>query len=165
MKIAYPGTFDPITNGHLDIIERAASKFEEVVVLVLNNSAKKPLFSLEERILLIEESISRFSNVKVDYYGGLLVEYLNQNQIGSIVKGLRAFTDFEYEFQMASMNHHLSPKIETLFLMTNNKYSYVSSSIVKEAAKYGADIEALVPGHVNAAMIQKFKGGFMDDNR
>lgn len=160
MNVVYPGSFDPITNGHLDIIRRAASKFDEVVVLILNNPAKKPLFSLEERIRFIQEALTDCDNIRVDSSEGLLVDYLNQNKINCIVKGLRAFSDFEYEFQMALMNHHLSPNIETFFLMTSSTYSYVSSSVVKEAAKFGADVSGIVPKHVNEAIVEKFKGAF-----
>jgi len=158
MKVVYPGSFDPITLGHLDIIQRASSKFDEVVVLILNNPSKKVMFDVSQRISFIEEAIKNYDNVIVDSYDGLLVEYLRINRIDSIVKGLRAFTDFEYEFQMALMNHYLEPDMETFFLMTSNKYSFVSSSMVKEASKFGADISALVPKHVNEAIISKIRG-------
>ncbi|MBR2405284.1 MAG: pantetheine-phosphate adenylyltransferase [Clostridia bacterium] len=146
MRIAvYPGSFDPMTNGHLDIIKRAAKTFDKVYVAILTNSAKKPCFSLEQRIDWLTRATADLGNVEIDSFSGLLVNYANQIGASIIIKGLRAVSDFEYEFQMALTNRALSPNIETMFLMTNGKYSYLSSSIVKEIAKLGGSLSGLVP--------------------
>src|SRR5690625_3579237 len=129
-----PGSFDPITNGHLDIIQRGAQIFDEVIVAVFNNQTKSPLFTLEERIYLIEQSVQSIPNVRVDASDGLLINYCQQKNAQVILRGLRAVSDFEYEMQITSMNRKLDAKIETFFMMTNTKYSYLSSSIVKEVA-------------------------------
>lgn len=155
-KAIYPGSFDPITNGHLDIIERAAKIFDEVIVVVLPNVSKNNLFTLEERVNLIKTVTKKFSNVSIDSYSGLLVDYANKNNITNIVKGLRAVSDFEYEFQMALMNKKLNPDVETVFLMTSNNNSYLSSSIVKEVVKYGGCISDLVPPEVEKEMIKRY---------
>ncbi len=156
MKIGiYPGSFDPITNGHLDIIQRASNICDEVVVSVLKNTSKNPMFTLEERVELIKEVVKPFSNVRVDCFSGLLVDYLRENQAKVIIKGLRAVSDFEYEFQMALMNRKLAPDIETIFLMTSSKNSYLSSSLVKEVAKFGGCIEGLVPEVIKKAIVKK----------
>ncbi|MEW8971138.1 pantetheine-phosphate adenylyltransferase [Mesobacillus jeotgali] len=152
-----PGSFDPITLGHLDIITRAAKVFDELYVVVLNNSSKKPLFSVEERIELIEQVTKGIANVKVDSFQGLLVDYAESVNADAIIRGLRAVSDFEYEMQITSMNRVLSDKIETFFIMTNNQYSFLSSSIVKEVAKYDGKISELVPPEVEAALLTKFK--------
>lgn len=158
VKIAVvPGSFDPITNGHLDIINRGAAVFGQVNVVVLNNSSKNPLFSVEERMELIKEATSHLSNVKVDTYSGLLMDYAEGVNASAIIRGLRAVSDFEYEMQITSMNRVLNDEIETFFIMTKNQYSFLSSSIVKEVAKYGGKIEELVPPQVEAALRQKFK--------
>lgn len=146
MTIAiYPGSFDPVTNGHIDIIVRAGLVFEQIIVTVMDNPRKTPAFTLEERLEMLRESTKGMRNVEVDYYHGLLIDYVNQKKAKIIVKGLRAMSDFEFEFQMALINRKLSKEIETMFMMTNNKYSYLSSSIVKEIASYGGDIRELVP--------------------
>ena len=146
MRIAvYPGSFDPMTNGHLDIIKRAAKTFDKVYVAILTNSAKKPCFSLKQRIDWLTRATADLDNVEIDSFSGLLVNYANQVGASIIIKGLRAVSDFEYEFQMALTNRALSPNIETMFLMTNGKYSYLSSSIVKEIAKLGGSLNGLVP--------------------
>lgn len=141
----YPGSFDPITLGHLDIIKRASRVFDKVYVSILVNSAKTPAFSLKQRIEWIKRVTSEYENVEIDSFSGLLVEYIEQKQANIIVKGLRAVSDFEYEFQMALMNHKLNKNVETMFMMTSAKYSYLSSSIVKEVARHGGDLNDLVP--------------------
>jgi len=152
-----PGSFDPITNGHLDIIKRGASVFDKVYVVILNNSSKKPLFSVEERKQLIEEVTKNIPNVIVDSFQGLLVDYASNVNANAIIRGLRAVSDFEYEMQITSMNRVLNEKIETFFIMTNNQYSFLSSSIVKEAAKYNGRISDLVPKAVEDALRKKYK--------
>lgn len=151
-----PGSFDPITNGHLDIIVRGAKFFDEVYVSVLNNSTKAPLFSVKERIELISNVTKHIPNVKVDSFDGLLIDYAKSVKANALIRGLRAVSDFEYEMQNASMNRYLEADIETLFMMTNNQYSFLSSSIVKEVAKYGGDISELVPPVVADALRQKY---------
>ncbi|QOR68891.1 pantetheine-phosphate adenylyltransferase [Cytobacillus suaedae] len=151
-----PGSFDPITYGHLDIIRRGAKVFDTVYVVILNNSSKKPLFSLEERIALIQEVTKGIDNVIVDSHSGLLIDYARNKQASTILRGLRAVSDFEYEMQITSMNRVLDENIETFFMMTNNQYSFLSSSIVKEVAKYKGDISELVPKAVENALLKKF---------
>lgn len=150
-----PGSFDPITNGHLDIIQRGAKVFDKVYVVILSNSSKQPLFSVEERAALIRKVTEHIPNVEVDYYQGLLVDYAKAVGAKAILRGLRAVSDFEYEMQITSMNRVLSDELETFFMMTNSQYSFLSSSIVKEVAKYGADISELVPKEVEAALTEK----------
>jgi pantetheine-phosphate adenylyltransferase len=142
-----PGSFDPVTNGHLDIIGRACKLYDEVVVAVLINPTKSGLFSVPERMDLLREATSDFGNVIVEAFGGLLVDFCKQRDIAVIVKGLRAVSDFDYELQMAQMNHSLAG-VETLFMTTNPEFSFLSSSLVKEVAKYGGDVSGLVPEHV-----------------
>ncbi|MGL6030884.1 MAG: pantetheine-phosphate adenylyltransferase [Kurthia gibsonii] len=157
-KIAVvPGSFDPITNGHLDIIQRAADIFDVVYVAVMNNSAKKPLFNVEERIDLIQQVTKDMPNVKVESSSGLLIHYAKEKNAHVIVRGLRAVSDFEYEMQITSMNRYLDHHIETFFIMTKNQHSFLSSSIVKEVSQYGGDIESLVPAIVDKALKEKFK--------
>ncbi|EBF5744300.1 pantetheine-phosphate adenylyltransferase [Listeria monocytogenes] len=157
-KIAViPGTFDPITNGHLDIIERAAKIFDVLYVSVLNNSSKKPLFTIEERMEMIRQVTAHLPNVQVESASGLTVDYAATRGATAIVRGLRAVSDFEYEMQIASMNRTLNADIETFFVMTNTKYSFLSSSMVKEVAQYQGDISELVPEIVNEAVQAKFK--------
>jgi pantetheine-phosphate adenylyltransferase len=151
-----PGSFDPITFGHLDIIQRAADVFSEVYVVVLVNSAKNALFTVEERMKLIRQATAHLPNVKVDEYHGLTVEYAESVSASAIIRGLRAVSDFEYEMKITSMNRLLDNKVETFFIMTRNQYSFLSSSIVKEVAKYGGDISELVPAVVVKAMREKF---------
>lgn len=152
-----PGSFDPITYGHLDIIKRGAKVFDEVYVVVLNNTSKKPLFTVEERKNLIKEVTKEIPNVKVDEFHGLLVEYAKNVNANAIIRGLRAVSDFEYEMQITSMNRVLNEDIETFFIMTNNQYSFLSSSIVKEVAHYDGQISELVPPIVERALHEKFK--------
>ncbi|WP_313891391.1 pantetheine-phosphate adenylyltransferase [Psychrobacillus sp.] len=156
-KIAVvPGTFDPITNGHLDIINRGSAIFGKVYVVVLNNSSKHPLFSVEERIQLIKEATAHLPNVTVETSQGLLIDYAESVNASVIIRGLRAVSDFEYEMQITSMNRVLNDEIETFFIMTKNQYSFLSSSIVKEVAKYGGYIGELVPKHVESALKLKY---------
>ncbi|MEK5039669.1 pantetheine-phosphate adenylyltransferase [Sporosarcina sp. FSL K6-3457] len=157
-KIAVvPGSFDPLTNGHLDIIKRAARVFDEVNVVVMNNSAKNSLFTAEERIELIRVVTASIPNVKVEASAGLMIDYAKSIGATAVVRGLRAVTDFEYEMQITSMNRVLDESIETFFIMTNNQYSFLSSSIVKEVAKYGGAISELVPKQVEEALKKKFE--------
>lgn len=151
-----PGSFDPFTNGHLDIVERGAQIFDEIYVTVFNNSGKSPLFSVEERVALIEESTKHLPNIKVESSDFLLVDYAVEKKASAVLRGLRAVSDFEYEMQITSMNRKLQPDIETLFIMTNNQYSFLSSSMVKEAAKYNGNITGLVPDVVEAALKKKY---------
>lgn len=145
MRAIYPGSFDPVTFGHLDIIRRAASLVDELIVGVLNNNAKSPLFSVEERVKMLVEVTKDINNVKIVPFEGLLVDFANRMGADMVVRGLRAITDFEYELQMAQTNHKLSPSVETIFLTTSLEYSYLSSTIVKEVAVFGGDISQFVP--------------------
>jgi len=149
-----PGTFDPVTNGHLDIVGRAAGLFDRVVVGVVENPDKEPLFSVSERVEMIREAVSELDNVEVDSFSGLLVDYARSREVGAIVKGLRAVTDFDYELQMAQMNRHLG-EVETCFVPTSPKWSYLSSSLVKEVARFGGDVSSLVPEHVARRLKEK----------
>jgi pantetheine-phosphate adenylyltransferase len=153
-----PGTFDPVTNGHLDIIERAAERFDAVIVGVLDNPAKQPLFGVEERVQMLKDVTSGFGNVEVDPFSGLLVEYATRKGAGVVVKGLRAVTDFEFEIQMAQMNHQLTG-LETLFMPTSPSWSFLSSSLVKEVARFGGDVSGLVPKIVNERLTEALSGG------
>lgn len=156
-RAIYPGSFDPPTLGHLDIIDRASKIVDELVVGVLNNSAKNSLFSLEERVSMIKEMTESLPNVKVASFGGLLVDYMDEIDATIIVRGLRAVTDFEYELQIAQTNHVENPKVETIFLTTSLQYSYLSSSIVKEFASYGGDISKFVPKQFIDRIYDKYK--------
>ncbi|MFC0558722.1 pantetheine-phosphate adenylyltransferase [Halalkalibacter alkalisediminis] len=151
-----PGSFDPVTLGHLDIITRGASVFDKVIVAVLHNRNKQPMFSIEERVSLLQEATKDLPNVEIDSFNGLLIDYMKEKKANTIIRGLRAVSDFEYEMQAASINKKLGPEIETFFMMTNNHYSYLSSSIVKEVAKYDADVSDIVPDVVAKALKQKF---------
>ena len=152
-----PGSFDPITNGHLDIITRASNLFDKVIVLVVANPNKKPTFTLQERKELTKKSTSHLENVDVDIYEGLLADYVKNNKINVIVKGLRAMSDFEYEFQMALTNKSLVPTAETVFLNTNGKYLFTSSSLVRELAAFGGDISGFVPPCVHDEIKKHFE--------
>ena len=152
-----PGTFDPVTNGHLDIIERAAERFDALVVAVLDNPTKQPLFSAEERVGMLKEATVGVANLEVTAFSGLLVEYATRRGIGVIVKGLRAVTDFEYEIQMAQMNHRLSG-VETMFMTTSPQWSFLSSSLVKEVARFGGDVSGLVPPAVAERLAERLGG-------
>ena len=156
MRIAiYPGSFDPITNGHLDIIKRASKLYDRLIVGVLNNSSKTPFFAATERKVMIDEQISDLPNVSCDIFDGLLVDFARMNGASVIVKGLRTVADFEYEFQMALLNKALDSDFETVFMMTDSKYSYISSSMVKEVAKYNGSLEGFVPPEVIAKIKEK----------
>ena len=155
-RAVYPGSFDPITFGHLDIIERSAKMVDELVIGVLCNSAKNSLFSLEERVNMIKEITKNIPNVRVESFDGLLVDYVNEIGATIIIRGLRAVTDFEYELQIAQTNHVQNENIETIFLTTNLKYSYLSSTIVKEFASYGGDISKFVPEEIIDQIYAKY---------
>jgi len=158
MKSAiYPGTFDPITNGHMDVLERALTIFDEVTIVVAENSQKKTLFSNEERVSIIRESVAHDKRIKVELFeGGLLVKYAEKLGVNAIIRGLRQVADFEYEFQIALMNRHLYPHITTVFLMPDEKYTYLTSSIIREVARLGGDISDFVPKPALNALKSKF---------
>ncbi|EEG77203.1 pantetheine-phosphate adenylyltransferase [Dethiobacter alkaliphilus] len=153
----YPGSFDPVTNGHRDIIERASRVFDKVVVSVLENPRKQPMFTIEERVEMLKMITNSYENVEVDSFQGLLIDYAKQKNSNIVVKGLRAMSDFEFEFQMALINRKLDSRLETMFMMTNNRYSYVSSSIVKEIGSYGGDICELVPNEVYNIIMRRLR--------
>ncbi len=158
MKIAvYPGSFDPVTSGHVDVIERAARLFDRVIVAVIRNPDKSPLFSFKDRMEMLKASVPHLGNVEIDSFDGLLVEYVRGKKACAVVRGLRAVSDFDYEFQMALTNRRMAPEIETAFLMTDYKYSYLSSSFVKQIAGLGGDVSGLVPAAV-VAHLKKKKG-------
>lgn len=157
-KIAiYPGSFDPITYGHIDIIDRACLLFDEVYVSVAVNLQKKPLLSESQRVELIRDSVKHIESVKVESFDGLLVDYAAKKGASAVIRGLRAVSDFEYELQMALMNRKLDETIVTVFLMPHEKYSYLNSSIVKEVARFGGDIDSFVPPHVKEVLIKELK--------
>ena len=158
-RAIYPGSFDPVTLGHMDIISRAAKVVDELIVAVLINSAKKPLFSVEERVSMLEEMTRDIPNVKVKSFDGLLVEYAENEKADFIVRGLRAVTDFEYELQIAQSNHIVNPRVDTLFLTTSLEYAYLSSTIVKEIASYGGDISHFVPEQLMERIYTKYNNG------
>lgn len=151
----YPGSFDPLTNGHVDIILRGSKIFDRIVVAILENVEKTPLFGLEERIEIAREVFKQQSNVEVDEFGGLLVDYVEQRGADVIVRGLRAISDFEYELQMALMNHRLNPQVETVFMMPTEPYTYVSSKLVKEVVTLGGSVSGLVPETVERLLRKK----------
>ena len=151
-----PGTFDPITSGHLDVIARASQLVDEVVVAVADSQKKGPLFTLEERVELVRQATAHLPNVRVEHFKGLLVDFAKELDATVVVKGLRAITDFEYEFQMTAMNYQLSPQLETLFIMSPPQYMYLSSSIVREISKMGGDIQQFVPPCVYEALKKKY---------
>ena len=158
MKIAiYPGSFDPVTNGHLDIIERSSKMVDKLIVSVLNNGSKNPLFTTEERVEMLKKVTSEFKNVEVRSFSGLLVDFASQTGASIIIRGLRAITDFEYELQMTQTNHILNSDVDTIFLTTSIEYSYLSSSTVKEVARCGGDISKFLPEYVAKQVYDKFK--------
>lgn len=154
-RAIYPGSFDPVTNGHLDIIDRASKVFDHLIVAVLENPRKNALFAMKERVYMLESIVDGYNNVEVVCYKGLLIDYAQSRNAPIIIKGLRAISDFEFEFQMALVNRKLNCNVETMFMMTNNMYSYISSSIVKEVAGYGGDIRDLVPPQVYQLIKEK----------
>lgn len=154
-RAVYPGSFDPVTKGHLDVIERSAALVDELIVAVLKNNAKTPLFSVEERVKMLKDVTKELPNVEIKSFDGLLIDFARENQAQVIVRGLRAVTDFEYELQMAQMNRVIAPEIDTLFLTTNLKYAYLSSSIAKEVAMYGGDISAFLDPAVEREVQKK----------
>ncbi|WP_067931482.1 pantetheine-phosphate adenylyltransferase [Alicyclobacillus kakegawensis] len=152
----YPGSFDPVTNGHLDLVEQSAAVFDRVIVAVLQNPAKSPLFTVEERMHWLRHAVRRFANVEVDQFQGLLVDYARLRGADVIVRGVREVADFEAERRMAQMNRHLHPTLVTVFLPTHSQYAYISSSLVKEVASLGGDVRGLVPGEVAEALYARF---------
>lgn len=157
VRAIYPGSFDPITNGHIYIAERAAAVFDEVVVSVLINERKNAAFNVEERLEMARESLKHVANIKVDSFNGLLVDYAKQQKAGVIIRGLRAMSDFEYEFQLALMNRQLAPEIETFFIVTDPKYSYVSSSSVREIFHFGGTVKDVVPQNVFDKLRERYQ--------
>ena len=153
----YPGSFDPLTNGHVDIIKRGLKLFDKIIVAILINPSKKPLFSVEERIETIQESLKDCSNIEVDSFGGLLIDYARKKKVTAILRGMRAVSDFENEFQMAMMNRKLNREIQTIFLMTGLRWLFISSSTIKEVASFGGDVANMVPACVNQRLIEKYK--------
>jgi len=156
-RAIYPGSFDPVTNGHLDVIGRARKLFDEIVVAVAHNDEKQPLFSLEERLALLHEALDKIDNVKVTQFEGLLVEFAIAQKAHAVIRGLRAVSDFEFEFQMALMNRKLEDGVETIFLMPKEEYTYLSSRLVKEIARLGGDVSRFVPRPVAEGLARKFK--------
>ena len=152
----YPGSFDPLTNGHLDVIQRAAKLFDRVVVAVAKNEDKHPLFPLNERLALVKQAVRHLPGVQAEAFGGLLIDYVVDRKAQAIVRGLRAVSDFEFEFQLALMNRKLNENIETIFMMPKDTYTFLSSRIVKEIARLGGDVAAFVPAHVRVALAKKF---------
>ena len=151
----YPGSFDPLTNGHLDVIQRATKLFDRVIVAVAKSESKAPLFTLEERVELVRQTISHLPTVEADAFDGLLVKYVEDRSAQAVVRGLRAVSDFEFEFQLALMNRKLNERIETIFMMPKDTYTFISSRIVKEIARLGGDVSAFVPAHVQTALLNK----------
>lgn len=154
----YPGSFDPVTNGHIDIVERGLRIFDDIIVAILRNPNKHFLFTLEERLEMLRESLQAYPHVKIDAFEGLTIDYAAKKKAHAILRGLRAMSDFEYEFQMALMNRRLNRDIQTVFLMTGLRWIFTSSSIIKEAAQFGGDIEGMVPPFVYSKITGKFKG-------
>ena len=152
----YPGSFDPVTNGHLDILERGLTLFDKIIVAILQNPGKKSLFSIKERMDMLSQSLQQFENIEIDSFSGLLVDYAHKRKAHAILRGMRAVSDFEYEFQMALMNRRLDRDIQTVFLMTGLRWIFTSSSIIKEAAQFGGDISGMVPKTVQQRLREKF---------
>jgi len=152
----YPGSFDPVTNGHIDIIKRGLKLFDKIIVAILHNPGKNSLFSVKERIELLNTSLEKFSRIEIDVFGGLLVDYAAKRRACAVLRGMRAVSDFEYEFQLALMNRRLNREVQTVFLMTGLRWIFTSSSIIKEAASFDADIADMVPDIVNRKLKEKF---------
>lgn len=157
VRAIYPGSFDPLTNGHLDLIERGSKIFEELIVAVVGNPDKDPLFTVDERREMLEEMVRPFPNVRVDVFEGLLVEYAAQKRATVLLRGIRAISDYEYELQMALMNRKLQPQLETVFMMPAEAYSYLSSRLVKEISRLGGSVRGLVPGPVEQKLRERFR--------
>ena len=153
----YPGSFDPLTNGHLDVVQRAAKLFDRVIIAVASNDSKHPLFTKDERVALVQKAVAKLPNVETDAFDGLLVEYVAAKKAQAIVRGLRAVSDFEFEFQLALMNRKLDEKIETIFMMPKDTYTFLSSRIVKEICRLGGDVSSFVPPNVQTALKKKLK--------
>ena len=153
----YPGSFDPLTNGHLDVVQRATKLFDRVIVAVAKSESKHPLFTLDERVEMVTQAVRHLTSVEADSFDGLLVEYVERRKAQAVVRGLRAVSDFEFEFQLALMNRKLNERIETIFMMPKDTYTFLSSRIVKEIAQLGGDISAFVPAHVQTAMTEKLR--------
>jgi pantetheine-phosphate adenylyltransferase len=154
----YPGTFDPVTNGHLDLTDRGRTHFDRVIMAILRNEDKQPLFSVEERMELLRQAVGQWDNVEVDSFDGLLVDYARRRGASVILRGIRAASDFEYEMQMAMMNRKLAPELETVFLVPSEAYSYISSRLVREVARLGGSASGLVPQNVAQALVDRFQG-------
>src|SRR5579864_8234400 len=155
-RAIYPGSFDPVTNGHLDVVERARKLFDEVIVAVAHNDEKLPMFSLEERLELLNQTAGKIDNVRVTQFDGLLIEFARNEKASAVIRGLRAVSDFEFEFQMALMNRKLESSVETIFLMPKEEFTYLSSRLVKEIARLGGDVSTFVPPAVANALGKKF---------
>jgi pantetheine-phosphate adenylyltransferase len=156
-RAIYPGSFDPVTNGHLDVVERARKLFDEVIVAVAHNDEKQPMFTLQERLDLLQNTLGKIDNVRIAHFEGLLVDFAVAEKAGAVIRGLRAISDFEFEFQMALMNRKLEGAVETIFLMPKEEYTYLSSRIVKEIARLGGDVSKFVPPQVAKALGAKLK--------
>src|SRR5512135_2327687 len=154
--VIYPGSFDPLTNGHLDVIQRATKLFDRVIVAVARNEGKHPLFTQQERVQMVARAIRGLPHVEADSFDGLLMDYVERRSAQAVIRGLRAVSDFEFEFQLALMNRKLNERIETIFMMPKDTYTFLSSRIVKEMAQLGGDVSAFVPAHVRAALVGKF---------
>jgi len=159
----YPGSFDPVTNGHIDILERGLKLFDKIIVAILLNPGKDPLFTVEERINMLQISLKKIKNIEIDTFSGLLVDYAAKRKSHAILRGMRAVSDFEYEFQLALMNRRLNREIQTIFLMTGLRWIFTSSSIIKEAARFGGNINGMVPPIVNHKLKEKF--GFIINSK
>jgi pantetheine-phosphate adenylyltransferase len=158
VRAIYPGSFDPLTNGHLDLIERGSKIFDELIVSILRNAEKNPLFTLEERLQMLEDMVKQYDNVRVETFQGLLVDYAIQKKAKAVLRGIRAISDYEYELQMALMNRKLQPQLETVFMMPAEAYSYLSSRLVKEIFRLGGSVRGLVPELVEQRLREKFRG-------
>lgn len=156
-RAVYPGSFDPVTNGHVDVVDRARKLFDEVVVAVAHNDEKQPLFSLKERVEFLQSTVGKIDNVRVVHFDGLLVDFALREKANAVIRGLRAVSDFEFEFQMALMNRKLEGNLETIFLMPKEEYTYLSSRLVKEIARLGGDVSQFVPAAVAKSLAKKFK--------